>query len=567
MTTIRFDRQTFHRLYTLTKPLFVSNVKWQARSLVILLAVFSVSTALLGKEMNYFYGDFFNALMLRNRHDFLVSLSYYLIAIAVVTPVNVFYSFTEQRLALFWRRWLSVEILDRYFKNRSYYRINPTIGIDNPDQRIEADIRTFTAEILSVLLIVFNSLIQIYFFMQILWSMSTTLAIVSVLYPLICSYIAYRLGRPLIGLNFAQLTKDADYRYKLVNVRDNAESIAFYRGDRKEYTRTRQRLKAAIWNNLDIIRWSRNLNFFQTPYNLMNGIIPIVIVSPLYLDGKIDFGLVAQSAPAFIVVVNAFSIMVLNFGKFSTLAAVATRLGSFWEALDQVEQLALDTDNTGKISSVTDPAIRLDNVTIMTPRGEQTLLQDLSFALRDQSLLITGMSGSGKSSILRVVLGLWNTGSGTIYRPLPKSMFFLPQRPYMVLGSFRSQFLYGQPQALSDRAILSVIGEAGLEDTLARAGGLDSVRDWPNWLSTGEQQRIAFARLFLAEPAVAFMDEATTALDTDSEEKLYERLSKMTQMYVSVGYRATLSKYHDYILELKGDGKWQLEKSARGRAK
>src|SRR5262249_36780202 len=155
---------------------------------------------------------------------------------------------------------------------------------------------------------------------------------------------------------------------------------------------------------------------------------------------------VAQSGPAFLVVVNAFSIMVLNFGKFSTLAAVATRLGSFWEALEFAESKQAEGEDPDKINSVTEPVIRFDKVTIMTPRREQTLLRDLSFELRDQSLLITGMSGSGKSSILRVVLGLWNTGSGTVARPAPQSMFFLPQRPYMVIGSFRSQFMYGQRQ-------------------------------------------------------------------------------------------------------------------------
>jgi putative ATP-binding cassette transporter len=243
-------------------------------------------------------------------------------------------------------------------------------------------------------------------------------------------------------------------------------------------------------------------------------------------------------------------------------------LGSFWEALEQPSSQTPNSDSSRGIVTKIEPGIRFEKVTIMTPSREQTLLRDLSFELRDQSLLITGMSGCGKSSILRCVLGLWTAGTGTVARPQAQSLFFLPQRPYMVLGSFRSQFLYGQPrQSISDKLVRRVIDQAGLGETLVRVGGLEAVHDWPNLLSNGEQQRVAFARLFLAKPAVAFMDEATTALDSESEKYLYDQLRATTQMYVSVGYRLTLSEFHDYILELKGDGKWQWEKSSRGKSK
>lgn len=555
----KFDRHTWRRLVSIAKPFFVSELRWHAVGMLLLLVGFSLSVSGLNVLMSYVGRDFMTALSLREKDEFMRQLYRYLFAFACATPVVVFYRYTEERLGLLWRKWLSRTMIDRYFANRSYYKINAVEGIDNPDQRIAEDIRSFTTQSLSFFLIVLNSLIALFAFMGILWSISINLTFAVVLYAACGSVSTYYLGRPLIGLNFAQLKKEADYRYKLINVRDNSESIAFFGGQRKEATRVRQRLKEALNNLLLIINWNRNLNFFTTGYNYLVSILPTVLVAPLYLDGKIEFGVVTQAGFAFAQVLGALSIIVFNFGSLSSYAAVITRLGAFWDAFNELEGKGSDSLPTIKV--IQDEKIEFKDVTIYTPKRDQTLVQDLSFALNSERLLITGESGSGKSSIFRIIAGLWTAGQGTVWRPPISKCMFLPQRPYMVLGSLRSQILYAAHEhGISDRTLVHLLKEVGLEEMLRRVGGFNTELDWPNVLSTGEQQRLAFARMLLVRPSFAFLDEATTALDSKTEKLLYSKLKGITKTYISIGYRATLSDYHDVVLDLPGDGTWTIER-------
>jgi len=556
---LNLDRKTFQRIVRLAGPFFNSEQRWLARGLLLLLACFSISVSLLNVWMSYINSYFMTALSLKEEREFYRQLGFYIAAFAVVSPVGVFYRYTEERFGLLWRRWLSLHTLQLYYSNRAYYKINTYEGIDNPDQRIEEDIRSFCSQSLSILLIVFNSIITLTAFAGVLWSISWMLVVGVLVYATIGSTLAYRLGRRLIGLNFQQLRLEADYRYKLVNVRDNAESIAFYGAEQIERTRTRQRLTKALRNLLLIIKRNRNLNFFTTNYNYVLQILPILIVAPLYLDGEIQLGKISQSAIAFVAVVNALSIIVTNFGQLSALTAVITRLGTFWEGLEEVQKPdASDLTFTRERGQL----IACRGVTIMTPRRDQTILRNLSFELKDENLLITGASGMGKSSTLRILAEVWNSGTGTIVLPPRDECMFLPQRPYMILGSLRSQLLYGlRKKGVPDSALLAVVNQVGLGDTLIRVGGFNAVLDWPNFLSTGEQQRIAFARIILARPKFVFLDEATTAIDAKSEAYLYGLLGNFTKSYISIGYRSNLAKFHHQVLELVGDGSYKLEKS------
>ena len=554
--------KSWRRLAHLIRPFFVSDLRWPARGLIFLLLLLSLAIKGFDVVMSYIGRDFMTALSLREEAEFTYNLYLYLGAFCVAIPLIVFHRYTEERTALLWRRWMSHYIIDQYFSKRAFYRLAWHKAIDNPDQRIEEDVRSFTSTSLSLFLIFLQSFIALVAFIGVLSSISWLLTATAVGYALLGSVATYFLGRPLINLNFEQLRLDADYRYKLIKIRDNAEGIALYQGEKKERTRVRQKLKLALRNMLRIINRNRTLNFFTTGYNYVLIVLPTVVVAPLYLRGEIEFGVVTQATVAFGYVLNALSVIVTNFGSLSTYAAVVRRLGAFTEVLHETSQTTHHAES--HIVEGSGTRIAFEDVTMRTPDHSRVLVRNLNYALEEGGLLICGASGLGKTSLIRAITGLWPIDQGRIIRPPFHQIMVLPQRPYLVLGSLRSQLLYGQHHTgTTDRELRRALREAELDAMFERVGGFEATVDWSSTLSNGEQQRIGLARALLARPQVLILDEATTAIEESGEAHFYELMSRFVKVFISVGYRSTLERYHHTILELTDEGTWVIEKGGR----
>lgn len=557
--------KTFRQFRDISRSFFFS--KHQRKAQLYLAALLILALAVGGVEVLISYAgrDFMTAISRRDADAYWRLLALYVGMFALAVPIGVYYRWMEKKLALLWREWLAKHLIKRYFNNRAYYRLRGSDGIDNPDQRISEDVLNFTTDSISFLLIFLNSGITLVAFLGVLWGISGTLVAVLFGYAAAGTVLSILIGRRLVRLSYQQYQKEADLRYGLVRVRDNAESIAFYRGESREQNDLAWRLREVVYNSGMIIRWNRRLSFFSTPYNYAAFVLPLAVVAPMYMRSEIEFGVVSQSVGAFATVLAAVSLVITKFESLSAYMAGVQRLGALWDNLDDFDaderRVALESqeqlDDESRI-------VKLDGLRVSTPstQGEpKTLVENLSFELRRrQSLLIMGASGTGKSSVLRTIAGLWPSAAGSLERPPLTEIMFLPQRPYMVQGSLRDQLLYPYPeQRLDDARIREVVAQVNLSDVFGRVDDdLDRIVEWTDVLSIGEQQRVAFARLFLRSPRFAFLDEATSALDEDNQHMLYEILKDSSIGFVSVGHRQTLTQYHQRVLELQVGGTWEL---------
>src|SRR5574343_2101841 len=418
--------QLWKRFLSLASPYWRHELKWRAWGLLVLLVILLLGQTRFAVLFNEQTGEFTSALAAQDEERFWNSIKLCLGLLAFAIPVYAFYFFVRDTLGIYWRRWLTGRFLDSYFSHRHFYELNANLAIDNPDQRMSEDISTFTQRSLYFLLVIISSTLQLVAFSTVLWSISHELVYFLVFYATAGTLIViFVFGQRLMLLNFNQLRREADFRFGLVRVRENAESIAFYRGEELELGQIKRRFAAAFSNFKRLIRGQFWLNLFQQGYFLLTLVIPSAIVANDVLSGELEVGRAVQAAGAFAAVLGAISMIIENFEGLSRFAAGIDRLDMLAKCLPP--DAADENVQGASIATAEAPHLEIDDLTLTTPDSERILIRNLSLTVKPgESLLIVGESGSGKSSLLRAVAGLWYAGTGTIRRPAPEDMLFLP---------------------------------------------------------------------------------------------------------------------------------------------
>ena len=551
------------------KPYWLEDKRKQAWSLLFLLIVLMLVETKLAVMLNNQAGEMTSALAAKSGDRFWKSVRACLFVLAFAVPIYAFYYYMRDLFANQWRRWLTSRFLDGYLKGCKYYELGSDPEIDNPDQRISEDINTFTGRSINFLLIFLGSIMSLVAFSTVLWSISHLLVGVLVVYALLGTVIAvYVFGNPLIKMNFWQLRREADFRFSLMRLRENAESIAFYRGEAQEREHIDSKFDKVIENFARLIKKQRSLNLFQRAFSRLDLVLPAVILADAVLSGQLEVGRAIQAAGAFSAVLSAVGVIVDNFESLSRFVAGIDRLQALSNlVLPKTESHTAVADAHPRIETRPAPHIALESLTLHPPQSDRVLIKELSLTVKPgDALLITGDSGCGKSSLLRAIAGLWHTGTGVIHHPPLEDLFFLPQQPYLQAGTLRSQLIYPSAQtSLSDEQLSKILEQVHLPLLAGRAGGLDAVHDWEKLLSVGEQQRVAFARVLVHEPSIVILDEATSALDSENEASLYARLRDSGTTLISIAHRAAVLRHHTHVLRLMGEGAWEVSEAGAYR--
>jgi putative ATP-binding cassette transporter len=552
--------------WRIARPYWVSDERWVALGLLAAVLALSFAQVWINVRLNSWRNDFYNTLQEYDRPGFFYQIGLFAALAGAFVLIAVYQTYLQQVLQIRWRRWMTDVYLHEWLKNQTYYRLqlgaDPT---DNPDQRIAEDLALFPAQTLALSLGLLTNIVQAISFSFILWGLSGPLALslgalgevtipgymfwAVIVYTIGGTWLAIRIGRPLIGINFNQQRFEADLRFSLVRLRENTESVAFYGGEEREFGTFWSRFGRVYGNFMALILRQRLLGFYSNGYGQAAVVFPYLLMAPRYFGERLALGIIQQVADAFIQLQGSLAYIVTSYADIANWQAIVQRLATFRDRVDEIQHAA----------EVPQPIV-------VARDGEGLAVRDLELDLPDgrvlrrdvaldvpagESLLVTGPTGSGKSTLLRAIAGIWPFGRGKV-RLDKRRAFFLPQKPYIPLGSLRDALAY--PDAgtgLERERLVAVLETVGLGHL---AGDLDKVDNWAQRLSGGEQQRLAFARVLLAEPAIIFLDEATSALDEASEAALYRMLRTLPwhPTIVSVGHRGTLRAFHDAIFDIAG---------------
>jgi putative ATP-binding cassette transporter len=544
-------KRTAHSL----RLFFSSGVRWVAIGWLTLLLVLVVAQNGLNVVNSFVGRDFFTAVSQRQWRQFVLFALVYASVFAVQAIAGAFYRFSEERLRLLWRGWLTDFLIAHYTTEDVYYRMMDRAEIDNPDERLTEDVKSYTTTTLSFFLLSLNAAITTLAFLGVLWSITPVLVVAALIYAFAGSAATILLGRPLVHLTNAQLRKEANLRYHLIQTREMAESIATMRAELMVRGCLLGSLRQVIANNKLIIKVTRNLGFFTNSYNYFIQLIPLLIVAPLYMRHEVEFGVITQSAMAFAAVLGAFSLIVTQFESISSFAAVRRRVDQISDAIDQAR-----TPSPDGLQEVTDPArVAYSELTLKAPRDHRTLIKDLTLSIpAGSNLLITGPDVAAERALFLATAGLWEAGTGQIRRPDSRGIYFVPQEPLSVMCTIRSVLVVSNPdRPVSDAEIMAALEKVGLDAVTERVGGLDTELHGPSSLSPAEQRLLVFARIFLAAPRFVFLDRMEGELSPEQLARIYGLLAESSISYLSIGDREPLAQYHDMVLELSGDGVWR----------
>jgi vitamin B12/bleomycin/antimicrobial peptide transport system ATP-binding/permease protein len=546
----RFDHLFWQRLWRLARPYWKSQRRNRALLLLSVMVVLVLGTTGMQAVFSYLQRDLFNSLQTKNGPRFYHVLELFGIGIVLFVPIAAFYPYVTGLLRIDWRDSLTETFVGRMLNRNALYHIMRRHAVDNPDQRISEDIDSFTSGALNYSMSVLQAIVTAITFFGILWTISHWLAVCLIGYATMGTWLTAVIGRRLVVINYNQQRFEADYRFALVHTRDNAEAIALYDGARDEANHLRRRFANVITNFKLLILWQRHLGFFTNAYDNAAVLVPYFVLAGAYFSGHFQLGQFTQAGIAFSMLQGSLSLVVDQFQQLSDYASVVNRLAAFEEHCDAAHSEEINGEPHIEVAEA-NGKLAVQDVTLMIPGGRRVLQQNLSIEMKaGDSVLLTGPSGVGKTSLMRAVAGLWSFGRGRILRPAPEEIMFLPQKPYLVLGSLREQILYPRTGAIVDNALFEILDEVGLEHLPEQFGGLDAELNWADVLSGGEQQRLAFARLLLHSPRFAFLDEATSALDAAAEESLYSLLAATPITFISIGHRPSLRNFHKRTIEL-----------------
>ena len=559
-------KKLFRGFWVLFKGYWSSEEKWKARGLLAVVISMNFAMVYLLVQLNEWYQIFWDALQNYEQERFFPLLGQFSAIAFTYIIIAVYAVYLRQMVQIKWRTWMTNNYLQAWMGGQIYYRLQD--ATDNPDQRISEDIGQFVNLTLALLIGFLKELTTLGAFGVVLWNLSGSFTFnlggmeiviagymfwFSLIYSGIGTVLAHKVGRRLISLNFDQQKYEADFRFSMMRVRENSESIAFYRGEPNELEGFNLKFSNVIKNYWQLMKKTKHLNFYVNGYAQLAVIVPYIMAYPRYFAKEIQLGGLMQISSAFGRVQDALSFFVNSYDTLATLAAVINRLAGFTEHMEEAKKVQ------SSVTTSTAPELKISALNVSLPTGRE-LLKKLSLELQNsKSLLVTGLSGCGKSTLLRTLAGLWAHASGEISLPEKARVMFLPQKPYLPLGTLKRALIYpsAEKESPPEERLKKVLQQVELPALVEK---LDTAEDWSRILSLGEQQRLAFARVLLSAPEYIFLDEATSALDEPRELEMYElirrELPKVT--VVSVGHRSTLFKLHDVELNLDGAGGYKL---------